>query len=85
MAMDLTTSRHNSASLIDPSPKVDKTSTLAEVSERRGVSITFLRKEIQRGRLRAIVLAPDSHRKKVRIFYRDELAWLESNIAQSTN
>jgi hypothetical protein len=59
----------------------DSISTLAEVSARRKVSITFLRKEIERGRLRAVVLAPDSHRKKVRIFYRDEIAWLESNFA----
>ena len=59
----------------------DKISNLAEVSKRRGVSVTFLRKEIERGRLRAIVLAPNSHRKKVRVFYRDELSWLESNVA----
>lgn len=84
MALNFTTSRQDSASHILPSPNVDKTSTLKEISERRGVSITFLRKEIQRGKLRAIVLAPDSHRKKVRIFYRDELAWLESSIVQST-
>lgn len=60
----------------------DKISSIAEVAQRRGLSITFIRKEIKRGRLRAVVLAPDSHRKKVRIFYRDELAWLESSVAQ---
>lgn len=60
----------------------DKTSTLSEVAERHSVSTTFLRKEIGRGKLRAVVLAPDSHRKKIRIIYRDELAWLESNVVQ---
>lgn len=60
----------------------DKTSTLLEVAHRRRVSITFLRREIDRGRLRALVLAPDSHRKKVRVLYRDEMAWLESNVTQ---
>lgn len=79
------TEKTEAPSPVESIQQADKTSTLIEVSERRGVSITFLRKEIQRGRLRAIVLAPDSHRKKVRIFYRDELAWLESNVAQSTN
>lgn len=54
------------------------TATLAEVSRRHRVSISFLRKEIARGRLRAIVLAPNSHRKKLRVSYRDELAWLEA-------
>jgi|GEM_PF-3296039 len=61
----------------------DTTSTLNEISLRRGLSVTFLRNEIMRGNLRAIILAPDSHRKKVRVFFRDEIAWLESNIIQS--
>lgn len=63
----------------------DSTGTLEQIAQRRGVSVTFLRKEIARGRLRAIVLAPNSHRKKLRVFYRDELAWLEACTANTAS
>ena len=71
-----------SAPALSDSYPADKTSTIAEVAARHSVSVTFIRNEIERGSLRAIVLAPNSHRKKVRILYRDELAWLESNASR---
>ena len=82
MNLDRTSTKNISTQSSTASLPMDKTSTLSEVAERRNVSINFLRKEIERGQLRAVVWAPNSHRKKIRIIYRDELAWLESNVVQ---
>lgn len=74
---------NHSDQTVAASPDLNATSSLSKISERRQVSIGFLRKEIERGRLRAVVLGSGSHRKKLRVFYKDELAWLNSCVAHS--
>ena len=63
------------------SPSFDPTQTftIEQISKRRGVSVTFLRNQIRDGSLRAMVLAPNSGRKKMRILAADELAWLTAH------
>lgn len=53
-------------------------STLVEVAKRHRVSVSFLRKEIERGKLQVFILAHGTHRHKLRVLPLDERAWLEA-------
>lgn len=64
---------------VSPSFDPTQTFTIEQISKRRGVSVTFIRNQIRNGALRAMVLAPTSGRKKMRILASDELAWLTQN------
>lgn len=69
------------ANAVPAAPSYDPTQTftIEQISKRRAVSVTFIRNQIRDGSLRALVLAPNSARKKIRILASDELAWLTAN------
>lgn len=69
----------NAVQSVPPSYDPTQTFTIEQISKRRGVSVTFIRNQIRDGALRAMVLAPNSGRKKMRILASDELAWLTAH------